>query len=300
MGKKKSKNMLWDAEGGTRAISKPVPVATSRDWTLPPEAIPIKPEAPRRLKVFRAKPNKRDAVAVPHPGQSYNPLDVDHQAALAAAVKKLKKKERANEKLIKAVTYTGKKIVGNFSADKTWEEEVQDKKPEKKKTKAVQIASEKKKKKKKKSMVAKKEAERAKKLSSRCRRHPHRVEPLKQLDKIADIEEYVAKKVAKRIERAAKKKIDRREGQKISTFGRYHHTPTVLDVAPTDKLVGSLRYLSGSYIHPAVERVKSLEERNLIPARMAHKFNRRKVLKPKGDVTIKREAFGILPEDQER
>jgi hypothetical protein len=194
------------------------------------------------------------------------------------------------------------KPTGNFSADKTWEEEVQDQKVSKKKPATTSAATEvaKKKKKKKKSKVAKKEAERASKLSSRCRRHPHRMKPIKQLDNLADIEQYVAKKVQQRAERAEKKKKERQEGQKISNFGRYHHTPLVLDVAPTDKLVGSLRHISGSYVHPAVERTKSLEERNIIPARMRHTYNKRRVLKPKGTLTVKREAFGIMPDEQER
>lgn len=301
---RKTKSALWNEEGALVKGNKPRPTPTAKGWSIPAESVPVVPDAPRRQKLFRAKPNKRDAVAVPHPGQSYNPSDVDHQAALAIAVKKLQKKERANLKLIRAVSGGGDKPApGNFSADKTWEEEVQNQKQKKKKSPAAlakKAEAEKKKKKKKKSAAAKKEAERSAKVSSRCRRHPDRSKPLKQLEKVADIETYVAKKVEEREKRAVQKKVDRKEGQKINNFGRYHHTPLVLDVAPTDKLVGSLRYLSGGYVHPAVERTKSLEARNIIPARMQHKFNRRKILKPKGNLTIKREAFGIMPDEQER
>jgi hypothetical protein len=306
---RKKNTLLWTVDGTLSAPNRPAAVATSKHWTIPPESVPVKPEAPRRQKVNRVKPNKRAAVSVPHPGQSYNPTDEHHQAALAIAVKKLQKKEKENLKLLRALSGGDAKIVGNFSADKTWEEDVQEKpKHSSSKTGGAkgnssgkqQATAEKKKKKKKKKKVAKKDAEKASKMSARNRRHPNRQAPLAQLDQVADIERYVAKKVLQREDRAIKKKVDRKEGQKISNFGRYHHTPLVMDVAPTNKLAGSLRHISGSYVHPALERTKSLEERNIIPARMRHTYNKRKVLKPKGQLTVKREAFGVMPDEMER
>lgn len=291
---------LWAEEGGTKAVHRPRDVRTSSTWTLPPEAVPLIPDAPRRRKIEHVKPNKRAAVAVPLEGQSYNPTDSSHQEALKVAVKKLEKKKRQHQKLVELLSIGRTEgVQGNFSADKTWDEEVKEVKPAKPMT-AEKLESKKRKqlerKKKNKKKGGKKNAADMAKRAMQHRQHPDRTAPLKQIDEIDEIAVEVQKKVAKRERTAIEKKKARKEGQQIKTFGRYHHTPLVVDVAPTDKLVGSLRHMSGSYVHPALDRIKSLEERNMIPARMRHVFNKRKLLKPKGEVRIKRETVGCLPE----
>lgn len=286
---------LWASEKGTKTVNRPQPVRTSKSWTLDPETVPVNPADPRRRKYVHERPNKRAAVATPLDGQSYNPQYESHQEVVALAVKKLEKKKKQHEKLEALLTLgRGDVIKGNFSADKTWEEEVQESKPLKDKKKPVVDEPAKKKKKKKKQ--GKKVTAMAAKRALPHRRHPDRSAPMKQLENIDKIAKEVQKKVNKRNKTAVNKKLARKEGQQIKNFGRYHHTPLVVDVASSDKLVGSLRHVSGSYVHPALDRVKSLEERNIIPARMRHNFNKRKLLKPKGDVRLKTESYGTLPE----
>lgn len=285
---------IWSEEGGTKAIDRPQPVKTCKAWDLPAEVLPTNPLAPRRRKYVHEKPNLRAAVAIPHGGQSYNPQVDEHQAAIATAVIKLEKKKKDHEKLVRLLS-AGRQdgIQGNFSADKTWDEEVQEQKAPK--AKKPKTENPEKKKKKKKKAGKKATADLAKKAMLH-RKHPDRDAAVKQLDAIDEIAKEVQKKVDKRDKTAINKKIARKEGQQIKTFGRYHHTPLALDVTPSDKVVGSLRHMSGSYVHPALDRIKSLEERNIIPARMRHNFNKRKLLKPKGDVRLKTEDFGPLPE----
>lgn len=286
---------LWDAENGTAAVTRPQPIQTSDSWYVSHEAV-VNKTGPRTRPVQHVRPNLRDAVAAPAPGQSYNPSYDSHQTTVATVVKKLKKKQKSHEKLVDLLSLgKDQKIVGNFSADKTWDEEVQDQKKLKPKKKA-NPAAEQKKKKQKKQKKGKKETERAAKHALPHRRHPDRSAAVKQLEEVDEIVAAVNKKTAKRERTAIKKKEARKAGQQIKSFGRYHHTPLVLDVAPTDKLVGSLRQVAATYTNPLTERIKSLEERNIIPARMRHKFNKRKILKPKGEVRLKRETFGILPE----
>lgn len=286
---------LWSEEGGTKAVHRPQPVKTSKTWDLPPEAIPLDPAAPRRRKYEHERPNLRDAVALPHSGQSYNPQYDDHQAAIATAVIKLEKKKKDHQKIVSLLSAGRNDVIkGNFSADKTWDEEVQEQKPPKGKKSSADSSSAEKKKKKKKN--GKKASAEAAKKAMLHRKHPNREAAVKQLQEIDEISKEVQKKVDKREKTAIAKKIARKEGQQIKTFGRYHHTPLALDVVPSDKVVGSLRHMSGSYVHPAMDRIKSLEERNIIPARMRHTFNKRKLLKPKGDVRLKTEDFGPLPE----
>lgn len=285
---------IWSEEGGTKAIDRPQSVKTSKTWDLPAEVLPTNPLAPRRRKYEHEKPNLRAAVPIPHGGQSYNPQFDEHQAAIATAVIKLEKKKKDHEKIVRLLS-AGRNdgIHGNFSADKTWEEEVQDQQPPKEKKAKVENPEKKKKKKKK---AGKKATADLAKKAMLHRKHPDREAAVKQLDAIAEIAKEVQKKVDKRDRTAVQKKIARKEGQQIKSFGRYHHTPLALDVTPSDKIVGSLRHMSGGYVHPALERIKSLEERNIIPARMRHTFNKRKMLKPKGDVRLKTEDFGPMPE----
>nr|CCD17369.1 unnamed protein product [Trypanosoma congolense IL3000] len=304
---------LWSGDE-ERAINAPQPIRVARGWDVSPEVVPSKPQAPRRRKYVYAKPNKRDAVPAPHPGQSYNPCDGDHQLALRRAVKQLERKKRAHDKFAAMITLgRDKPVSGSLSCDKTWEEEVQEE-PERKKKRGnvgqgnracVEGArddgkkSKKEDKGKKKQRNTKKE-DRALQLATKRsllhRRHPKRYIVVNEVDQIDEIVMAHEKTKAKKEAARERRRLKKREGMTIKAFGRYHYTPLALDVAPSSKLVGSLRHLNGSSIHPMLDRMKSLEERNLVPARMRHTYNKRKVLKPKGEVRIKRETFGILPE----
>lgn len=317
-------------------MCRPQQVTVAKGWRVTPDLLPAKPLAPRRRKYAPIRPNNRDAVAIPLGGQSYNPLDEEHQEALAKAVRQLSKKKLKDEKFVKMMTMgRDKKYTGNLSADKTWEEEVQEtepataKTPKKKRTKTAPastgasssapssapspvthngnkakhekvaaapaaVAKNGKTAKKQKKKTKKATAEEAKRAMTH-RRHPKRGVVAKETDELdvllaAHKATACKREVARQKRRAAKK-----ANLAIKHYGRHYHTPLVLDVTPSDKLVGSLRHLSGGYVHPALERMKSLEERNLVPARMRHTYNKRKVLKPKGEVRVKREEFGVMP-----
>lgn len=293
---------LW-ASDGERAVNAPQPVRVASGWYVPPEALPVKSSAPRRRKYAHVRPNCRDAVALPHPGQSYNPLYDDHQSALRVAVKKLERKKRADEKFVAMITHgRGTPNTSNFVTDKTWEEEVQERPPatkNKAKTETAAVCDKQKKlekKKNRKKKATKASLMKAAKNAFPHRRHPKREIAVKEAERLDEIMAAHAKQQLKREAVRERRRAVKREGLQVKSFGRYHHTPLALDVAPTDKLVGSLRQLNGGHIHPVMDRVKSLEERNLVPARMRHTYNRRKVLKPKGEVRLKRESFGVLPE----
>ncbi|RNF03252.1 uncharacterized protein Tco025E_08219 [Trypanosoma conorhini] len=292
---------LWTGEDA-RAVNAPQPVRIARGWDVQPEVLPAKPLAPRRRKYAHVRPNNRDAVALPHPGQSYNPADDDHQAALRVAVRKLQRKRAADERFM-AVMTRGRDtpVTGNFSADKTWEEEVQERpqNPKKKPGTKQEEEQAKKKKRQKKNKSKKKASKASLQAAKRAlphRRHPKREVAVKEVDEIDEIVAVHEARQARREAARERRRTVKRENMQVKSFGRHHHTPLVLDVAPTDKLVGSLRHLNGGYIHPVMDRMKSLEERNLVPARMRHTYNKRKVLKPKGEVRVKRETFGVMPE----
>ncbi|CCW69449.1 unnamed protein product [Phytomonas sp. Hart1] len=283
MVKKKSKD-LWKAEG-------PAPSRA---------AVKDAPRRPKRMAPHR--PNCRSAVAVPLPGQSYNPTDSDHQAALAKAVRKLQKKKSEDAKFVQTMTMgRNLKIRGNFSADKTWEEEVvETPAPLSRTPKTREVlqkeATQKKKKEKRKKKLGKKGSAREARSAMRHRRHPNR----EVVEREAAGLDALLKKHSIRQEKLASASAKRREIKKenlqIKHFGRHYHTPLVVDVLPSENLVGSLRHMSGGIVHPVLERMKSLEERNLIPARMRHSYNKRTILKPKGELRLKKETFGVLPE----
>ncbi|KPA86223.1 hypothetical protein ABB37_00460 [Leptomonas pyrrhocoris] len=297
MGRDSKSRDLWSDENGAKAVSRPQPVAIAKGWKVAPDLLPAKPLAPRRRKYAPIRPNNRDAVATPLPGQSYNPVDNDHQKALRKAVRQLHRKKKKDDKFVRTMmrgrnqTYTG-----NFSADKTWEEEVNEEAPKsvKKTTSAADAKSSKKKQDKKKKVTKKAGAQEARRAMTH-RRHPSRDAVKTETDELETLlathAENQEKREAARLRRRAAKKAN----LTVKHYGRHYHTPLVVDVAPSDKLVGSLRHLNGGYIHPALDRMKSLEERNLVPARMRHTYNKRKVLKPKGEVRLKREEFGVLP-----
>lgn len=295
---------LWSAEKGTKAVNRPQPVTIAKGWRVQPDILPIKKEAPRRRKYAPVRPNNRAAVAVPLPGQSYNPTDSDHQAALSKVVKKLQRRKAKDAKVVHMLTVgRGDKTGGSFLTDKTWEEEVKEfpseaSKKKKKKTAEQERnkAKERRKKERKQKKLGKKGSEREARRAMKHRRHPNRDTPAKEAEVLDKILEAHEETMASRQSKAEKRRQERKENATTKHFGRYYHTPLVEDVVPSSQLVGSLRHMSGGYVHPVLERMKSLEERNLVPARMRHVFNKRKVLKPKGEVKLKRESFGVLPD----
>ncbi|GET92762.1 hypothetical protein, conserved [Leishmania tarentolae] len=339
MGRQKSRN-LWNDGAGTQSVNRPREVTVAKGWKVTPDLLPTKPLAPRRRKYAPIRPNNRDAVAIPLGGQSYNPLDDEHQEALAKAVRQLSKRKLKDEKFVKMMTMgRDKKYIGNFSADKTWEEEVQEtasataKTQKKKRTKTApastsasstassvarpvaqngnnkakheNVAATKapvtndsrtaKKKTAKKKKTKKATVEEAKRAMIH-RRHPKRAIIAKETDELDTLLATHHATVCKRASAREKRRAAKKANLAVKHYGRHYHTPLILDVTPSDKLVGSLRHLSGGCVHPAMERMKSLEERNLVPARMRHTYNKRKVLKPKGQVRLKREEFGVMPE----
>ncbi|KPI90266.1 hypothetical protein ABL78_0648 [Leptomonas seymouri] len=299
MGRISRSRNLWSDEKGAKAVSRPQPVVVAKGWKVTPDILPAKPQAPRRRKYAPIRPNNRDAVATPLPGQSYNPVDEDHQEALRKAVRQLDRKKKKDEKFVKMMTLgRDKKYEGNFSADKTWEEEVKEvaPKPARKPQQQQSAAGSKNSKKKSKKKATKTESAQEARRAMKHRRHPMRAEVAKETDELDKLLADHAKRQAKREAVRLKRRAAKKENLSIKHYGRHYHTPLVVDVAPSDKLVGSLRHLNGGYVHPVLDRMKSLEERNLVPARMRHTYNKRKVLKPKGEVRLKREEFGIMPE----
>ena len=128
------------------------------------------------------------------------------------------------------------------------------------------------------------------------RRHPQRItsgDVAELPDVVSDLTERQA-----RLDKLRKARRKRKAaGMDIKAFGRYHHQPLVIDVAASDARVSTLRHMKSSVnIHPALDRIKSLEERNLIPAKMRHKYHLRKDPMPLGDVMIRKETMGLMPE----
>ncbi|KAK7195725.1 hypothetical protein NESM_000502800 [Novymonas esmeraldas] len=362
MGKPKSRDLWQDAEG-TKSVNRPQNVTVAKGWKVTPDLLPAKPLAPRRRKYAPIRPNNRDAVAVPLGGQSYNPLDEEHQDALRQAVRQLSKRKVKDERYVKMMMLgRDHKYTGNFSADKTWDEEVQETAPAKAATPpntkksakpsshsagapsspassprstsrpaaptgtesrsakrpmtassaaapatstpaATPAAKESNAAMKKKKNETKKKKKKTKKASAQDakramahRRHPQRDVVEKETEELDALLSAHEAKEDKRAEARQRRRAAKKENIAVKHYGRHYHTALAIDVAPSDKLVGSLRHLSGGYVHPALERMKSLEERNLVPARMRHTYNKRKVLKAKGQVRLKREEFGIMPE----
>ena len=286
---------------------------SSPDWHIEHEMV-VQGKTSVRTRPFQDnyRPNKRAAVAIPHTAQSYNPDDTNHQILMQAVAKKLEKKKEKHEKFVAMMSNTGKiQNKGTLVDDANWEEEVRDGAIDRESKRLARKAANPVGKKKKSrhpeapNRVPKVVRDNIRK-SKKFKGQPDRIKAVKSLDNIDDILEDIAKKARKSVSKCAKKREVKRDGQQTKNFGRYHYTPLTTDVATSNKLVGSLRHMGGagsssggaSY-HPSAERIKSLEERNVVPARMRHKFHdksRQKRQKPKGDVIIRREPMGRLPD----
>ena len=317
---------IWDAKdeatGEDRAIVRPQPLRTSENWTIDNEMTFHDRQAPRRRAVEVVKPNKRAAVAAPHPGQSFNPQVDEHQDALKKAVTKLEKQKASHQRFVRWMSLgrtAGDEDVSKFGGglqhdsvrskttgveddDDEEAEEVDEETGGTRKASPYGSGAQKKAgpaqpPKKKKKKLTQRQAERR---TRHHIRHPDRLIAEEEIDHIKDLQREVNEENAKKMERLARRKLAQMEGQQTKKIGRHIHHPLPLEVQPSKDLVGSLRHVKSGVIHPVQDRLKSLEERNLVPARVRHTFNKRKVLKSKGEVMIRREPFGVMPDTLDR
>lgn len=288
------------------------------------------PFLPRAKWTARKRPshasakNHKAAVALPHGGQSYNPEDTAHQSALAQAAQTLARKKAQHEKfmaeqlrresdLIKARDGAAKKA--DESEDEGSDDEADEAmvplgdKPSRRteETKSSQLRKLQQQKEKriargKKKLTKTEQAQLARKNRG-FKRQP-KADP--DLDRVEDVADEVAARLYRSHRMSVHRKKLRRLDQTTVAFGRHHHQPVALEVAPTAALTGSLRTMLNNQTaahcvqNPLVDRVKSLEARNMIPARMRHTYNKKKEVLQPGEVKVHRESFGTLPDDRFR
>ena len=310
---------LWDDDGV--AIQRRPEARTTGakgDWFIDAENQHHAVTAARRRAVERtvAKPNKRAAVPIPLAGQSYHPDEKDHEEAVNFAASKIISRKAAHDKFVKSMNLrTPKEYKGDLNTDKTWEEEVQGPGTAGKKlpagsstdaalpaaaaadrTKAEKAKAAKAKAKKSKNAI---EVRRDTRRSRMHARHPDRKSVEADADRLDELQLEVDKETRKSERRALRKLVRKAEGQQLVKYGRNMHTPLLPDVLPKAAHTGALRHVKPAAVHhPALDRAKSLEERGLVPARMRHTYNKRKMLKAKGEVRVVTEEFGGLVEQK--
>mmetsp|Transcript_3585 Transcript_3585/g.11213 ORF Transcript_3585/g.11213 Transcript_3585/m.11213 type:complete len:320 (-) Transcript_3585:89-1048(-) len=292
---------IWDDDG--KAIDR-VPTAKpiGDDWYVDAENQHQHFGAARRRAVGTIhRPNQRAAVAVPLAGQSYHPSEEDHQQAVAVAVRKLEARKAAHEKFkAERALRAAPAYKGDLNTDKLWEEEVKagttSAVPAEKSNNQVKREAAKKKEEKKKAGKVKKNAielRREKRRNKVHSRHPSRAQVADDVDRIDELQLEVDKQTRKSELKQIRKIVRRKEGQQLVKYGRNQTTTLVPDVLPSSELPQALRHMKpAAATHMAQDRVKSLEERGLVPARMRHTYNKRKILRPKGEVSIKSEQLG--------
>jgi hypothetical protein len=283
---------IWDDDGV--AINRnPAPRETSVGWYADVENQPV---LTRGRKLDHMRPNKRAAVPVPMAGQSYRPTEEDHQQTVRVVASKLTKLKSQHDAFTKERQRRKKpEYKGDLNTDKLWEEEVVEGRrtpmPSKSALKRAQLA---------KAKSGKKTALdlRRENRANRSRaRHPDRrdvADDVGQLDQLmAEVDEETKQSELRHLRR----RVRRSEGQQTPKYGRHMHTPLVPDVLPTSAAAGKLRHMKpANAAHPALDRLKSLEERGVVPARMRHTYNKRAQLRPKGEVRVVHENFGGLVE----
>jgi len=337
MGKKKgvSKNSepaapaydIWDTvdekSGKAKAINTPQPVNVAPGWDVNPDMIHRPKGEARKRKIQVVKPNKIAAVELPHAGQSFNPQVDDHQQALSKAVHKLEKQKASHEKFAQWLNigktkeekslygggvnpdYLGSKrraegedgdaMPGAAGDDSEDDEEDEEEGAPMSKNQSKKRRSDVPKKRHIK-MIHRKDVKR----SRDERRHPDRDQIAADMEDLSELMAEVQERKQKNFERLARRKMRNAEGLQTKKIGRHIHQPLPMEVSTTGNLVTSLRHLKAGEIHPLQHRVKSLEARNLIPARMRHTYNKNKKPKAKGEVMIRKENFGLMPDSTER
>ncbi len=282
---------------------------------------------PRSRPPNPSKPNHKAAVALPHAGQSYHPADDAHQDALRQAAKNLERKKKADEAWIKKMSLKDKAYKGDLKSDNNWKDVDEDdaltgengelllgekasirSKPAREMKRSEKLEEKKKKiqeiKKKHGKKLSKSELAERKKHALKLKRQPNQVRKLRDADRVEEIADEVGAEMDHSTRLTKYRKALKKKDQTTVAFGRHHHQPLALEVAPTQALTGSLRQLlngrqggANAVVHPLVDRVKSLEARNMIPARMRHQYNKKKEVIAPGEVKILREPFGIMPQD---
>jgi hypothetical protein len=329
MGKKKtvSKNQeaaapafdIWDqvGKGGqARAITEPQPVELVPGWFADADMIHRPKGEARKRKVMYAKPNNIAAVELPHEGQSFNPQVDAHQDAMAKAVKKLTMQKASHEKHVEwkkiGTTKEEKSLFGggvqpDYLGPKrraVTEGEEDDMPGSDEEEEEEGLAGGKNKKikaKKRRSDVPKKKYIKMKyrhdvKRTRDERRHPNYDEIAEDMQDLPEMMQAIMDKHKSNFERLARRKMRSAEGLMTKKIGRHIHHPLPIEVQTTGQLVGSLRHVKSGDIHPLKHRVKSLEARNLIPARMRHTYCKNKRPKGKGEIMIRKEPFGPVPD----
>ena len=318
---------LWGAEGGKAYVKNKQP---DPNWSLSSKnAFKKETQDPRKRPGLRSEKNKKEAVPLPHGGQSYHPTDADHQAALKRAAATLERKKHQDEEWVKKRSLNEKDLIESLkkknkkqknkdaadgedasSSDDDSEDYDEPLAPREKAEDRQKMTRSQVLKEKKKNTVAQK-AKHGKKLSKselaerkkhalRLKRQPNQLKKLKDVDRIEEIAAEVGAEKYHSIKLAQFRKELKKKGKITKAFGRHHHQPLAMEVAPTAALTGSLRQLmsragNNAAANPVVDRMKSLEARNMVPAKMRHKYNQKKEVIQTGEIKVIKENFGTNP-----
>ena len=200
------------------------------------------------------KPNKRAAVPLPHPGQSVNPTDTDHQRALQVATKALVKKRERNNRVVQFLTRTTVRGVDEprqvyqMSVDAMHSSTKNEPCVDNTIVTGKQIAQPKSKATRKK--IAKKEKTQTAKQSAKFRRRPDRRGVLKDVEDVDVIRQTVDATRNAQESRRLLKQLERKAGQKIAprtsevTLSRSGTTGTL----PSKLNRGAAPRLNGRYV----------------------------------------------------
>lgn len=282
---------------------------------------------PRSRPPNPSKPNHKAAVPLPHGGQSYHPADDAHQDALRQASKNLERKKKQDDDWIKKMSLKDKAYKGDLKSDRNWKDDDEDDaltgengelllgnkvsvrtKPEREMKRSEKLDEHKKKmveiKKKHGKKLSKSELAERKRHALKLKRQPNQIRKMRDADRVEEIADEVGAAMDHTVRLTKYRKALKKKDQSTVAFGRHYHQPLALEVAPTQALTGSLRQLLNgrqggniAAVHPLVDRMKSLEARNMVPARMRHKYNKKKEVIAPGEVKILREPFGLMPQD---
>lgn len=316
---------LWGGKDGKASQKNKQP---DRSWVLSSKSAIKRDEWEARVRPSNpSAKNEKAAVPLPHGGQSYHPSDDAHQHALLLATKNLEKKKKQDEKWIKSRNLNEEELLGlpkkkvshkkpldnedaaesndDSSSDDEQEEEYIDNTIDKEKMTRSQVLNQKKQKTRDQKLkhgkkLSKSELAERKKFALNLKRKPNQLRKNKDIDRIEEIADEVGAALYRTHQLSKYRKNLRKKNQTTISFGRHHHQPLAMEVAPTQALTGNLRQLmsrkgANAVVHPVVDRMKSLEARNMVPAKMRHKYNKRKEVIANGEVKVIRETFGTRP-----